>query len=63
MIARKEAYGTAYEFLDFGSYKNVVRWADELSARTPVQRGIRINRIGEGYVRDRHQAIDVDAVM
>jgi len=63
VIARREAYGTAYEFLDFGSYTNVVRWADEIFARTPVKRGIKVNRLGDGLVRDRHQASDIDAVM
>jgi GST-like protein len=62
-IARGEAYVTAHKFLDFGSYKNVNRWADAIGARVPVQRGIRVNRNGEGLVRDRHSAADIDAVM
>jgi GST-like protein len=63
VIARGEAYGTAHRFLDFASYKNVNRWADAIGARTPVQRGIKVNRIGEGLVRERHSAADIDAVM
>lgn len=63
VIARNEAYGTAHKFLDFGSYKNVNRWADQVLARTPVQRGIKVNRNGEGLVRERHEASDIDAVM
>jgi GST-like protein len=62
-IARREAYGTAFQFLDFGSYENVMRWATEIGARVPVQRGTRVNRIGEGYTRERHTAADIDAVM
>jgi GST-like protein len=63
VIARNEAYGTAHRFLDFASYKNVNRWADTIGARTPVQRGIKVNRIGDGLVRERHSAADFDAVM
>lgn len=62
-IARGEAYGTAYRFLDFGSYTHVVRWAEEIFARTAVKRGIKVNRNGEGLVRERHEASDIDAVM
>jgi len=62
-IARGEAYGTAHRFLDFGSYKNVNRWADEVFSRTPVKRGIKVNRNGDGLVRERHSAADIDAVM
>jgi GST-like protein len=63
VIARNEAYATAHRFLDFGSYRHVNRWADAIGARTPVQRGIKVNRIGDGLVRERHQAADIDAVM
>jgi GST-like protein len=63
VIARGEAYGTAHRFLDFASYKNVNRWADAIGGRTPVQRGIKVNRIGEGLVRERHSAADIDVVM
>jgi len=63
MIARGEAYGSAYKFLDFGSYTHVNRWAEELLSRVPVQRGIKVNRIGEGFARERHEAADIDAVI
>jgi GST-like protein len=63
VIARNEAYGTANRFLDFGSYKNVNRWADAIGARNAVQRGIKVNRNGDGLVRERHAASDIDAVM
>jgi GST-like protein len=62
MIARGEAYGSAYKFLDFGSYTHVSRWAEELLSRVPVQRGIKVNRLGEGFARERHEAADIDAV-
>lgn len=34
----------AAEFLDVKSYKNVVRWANEIDARPAVKRGIMVNR-------------------
>ncbi len=58
-----EAYGEAKRFLDIPSYRNVGRWVAEILAREPVQRGIKVNRGGEGYVRERHSAADIDAVM
>ena len=61
--------GRAYnagEFLDVGSYKNVVRWAKQLDAREAVKRG-RIVLAGQGpedeTVKERHSAADVDRVM
>jgi GST-like protein len=62
-IARGETYEGAYEFLDFGSYRNVNRWAAEVLARVPVQRGMRVNLDGEGKTAERHSAADIDAVM
>ncbi|MBK7251337.1 MAG: glutathione-dependent disulfide-bond oxidoreductase [Gammaproteobacteria bacterium] len=60
---RNESYGGAAEFLDFASYRNIARWADELGARRGVQRGLRVNRNGDGCVRERHAAADIDALM
>lgn len=34
----------AAEFLDVASYKNVLRWAEAIDAREPVQRGRMVNR-------------------
>jgi GST-like protein len=62
-IARNEIYETGHRFLDFASYRHVNRWADEVFGRTPVKRGIKVNRIGDGLVPERHQASDIDAVM
>ena len=53
----------AGEFLDVQSYKNVLRWADELQEREPVQRGRIVNRTGDGFVEERHSAADIDAVL
>ena len=50
-------------FLDFASYRNIDRWCRELGEREGLRRGVRVNREGEGYVRDRHSAADIDAVM
>jgi len=53
----------AAEFLDAKSYKNVVRWAEEIWARPAVQRGRRVNRImgpEEDQLPERHDASDLD---
>ncbi len=34
----------AQEFLDVKSYKNIVRWANQIEARPAVQRGARVNK-------------------
>lgn len=60
---RGEAYEGGPEFLDFASYGNINRWATELGQREGVRRGIRVNRNGDGYVRERHSAADIDAVL
>ncbi|WHZ34474.1 glutathione-dependent disulfide-bond oxidoreductase [Sagittula sp. MA-2] len=62
----RTVHGQAYdagEFLDVQSYKNVLRWADELQEREPVQRGRIVNRTGDGFVEERHSAADIDAVL
>jgi GST-like protein len=63
MFHRGEAYAGGGRFLDFPSYKNLARWGEEIGAREPVQRGIRVNREGEGLAPERHSAADIDAVM
>ncbi|MBS28044.1 MAG: glutathione-dependent disulfide-bond oxidoreductase [Alphaproteobacteria bacterium] len=53
----------AAEFLDVASYKNVVRWAEEIQARPAVQRGRRVNKTSgpeELQVHERHAASDLD---
>lgn len=54
---------SAAEFLDVASYKNVMRWANEIDARPAVQRGRMVNRaFGEPelQLRERHDAGDFD---
>ncbi|WP_101757163.1 glutathione-dependent disulfide-bond oxidoreductase [Oceanicoccus sp. KOV_DT_Chl] len=53
----------AAEFLDVQSYKNVLRWAEEIRQRPAVKRGNRVNRIwgdDDNYVAERHDAKDLD---
>lgn len=53
----------AHEFIDAASYTNVIRWAREIDARTPVKRGRMVNRLrGELHeqLRERHDAGDFD---
>jgi GST-like protein len=55
-------YG-AREFLDTASYKNVIRWAQEIKERPAVKRGSRVNRTfgpEEDQVPERHDASDLD---
>lgn len=54
---------SAAEFLDAGSYKNVVRWAKAIDARPAVQRGRMVNRaFGEPHTQlhERHDASDFE---
>lgn len=56
----ENSYG-ASEFLDTGSYRNLVRWAEEIKARPAVQRGRMVNRATgpeELQLRERHDAGD-----
>lgn len=51
----------AAEFLDVSSYKNLQRWAQEVSERPAVQRGRIVNRTwGELALAERHDAADFD---
>ncbi len=60
------AKGTLYEageFLDVESYKNVIRWTDEIADREPVKRGRMVNRAWgkpESQLVERHDASDFD---
>lgn len=62
-LSRGEAYGDAATFLDMANYRHLGRWTDLIGARKAVQRGSRVNRDGEGFVRERHSAADINAVM
>ena len=53
----------AAEFLDVESYKNIMRWAEEVDARPAVQRGRMVNRaFGEPHTQlhERHDASDFE---
>ncbi|MVT00960.1 glutathione-dependent disulfide-bond oxidoreductase [Devosia marina] len=59
------AYNAA-EFLDVGTYKNVIRWAEQIDAREPVKRGRCVNSGGgpeDEQLHERHSAADVDKVV
>jgi GSH-dependent disulfide-bond oxidoreductase len=61
--------GRAYnagEFLDVGSYTNVVRWAKQVDAREAVKRGRCVNAAGgpeDEQLAERHSAADIDKVL
>ena len=60
-LAAGKVYDAA-EFLDAKSYKNVLRWNDQIAERTPVARGRRVNRAWgeeELQVLERHSASDI----
>ncbi len=64
-VARGDGYTGAAEFLNTAEYKHFNRWAEEVAAREPVQRGRLVNR-GTGpeefRLAERHTAADVDAI-
>ena len=58
----RNAYNSA-EFLDLASYKNVVRWAEEIAERPAYKRGSRVNRAPspeDDAIVERHDASDLD---
>ncbi len=57
-----EAYGDAADFLQVNEYKNVQRWADLCLEREGVKRGLIVNLTGEGKIKERHSASDIDDV-
>lgn len=62
-LVKNKVYEAA-EFLDAESYKNVIRWTDEIAEREPVKRGRRVNRSWgpeETQLAERHSASDFDA--
>ena len=62
-FVRGDSYGDASTFLDVPSYRNLMRWGQEIGEREPVRRGRIVNRDGEGFLRERHSASDIDAVL
>ena len=60
-VALGRSYGDSNVFLDTASYKNVMRWAEAIAARAPVQRGARVNKTWgpeDEQLRERHDAAD-----
>ena len=58
----RNAYNAA-EFLYLASYKNVVRWAEEIAERPAYKRGSRVNRAPspeDNAIVERHDASDLD---
>lgn len=53
------AYNAA-TFLSVHEYEHVNRWAAEIKARPAVARGRRVNLNGDGNIRERHSAADLD---
>lgn len=54
-------YGDATTFLEGDSYRNVLRWNNEIAARPAVQRGLMVNRTSgdpAGQLHERHDASD-----
>ena len=54
----------AAEFLQTHSYKNLLRWTEEVASREAVKRGVMVNRTwGEldEQLHERHDASDFDA--
>ena len=63
MLVLKNAYNAA-KFLDVASYKNVIRWAEEIAERPAFKRGTRVNRAPSGpddnAIVERHESSDLD---
>ena len=62
-ITVNQSYPEAGTFLDGASYKNVLRWFEEIGARPAVKRGVMVNRTsGElsEQLHERHDASDFE---
>ncbi len=61
-LVKNRVYEAA-EFLQAHTYKNLVRWTEEVGSRAAVKRGVMVNRTwGElsGQLHERHDASDFD---
>ena len=61
-LATENMYGGG-EFIQAETYLNVIRWANEINARPPVERGRRVNRPWgpkETRVTERHSPADFE---
>lgn len=64
-LVRANSYDAA-EFLSVEEYPHLIRWATQIGARVPVQRGRLVNRVagpGDAGVPERHSAADIDIVL
>jgi GST-like protein len=60
-LVRGLLYNDSATFLDAASYKNVLRWTEQIGQRPPVKRGVRVNRAwGDSALPERHDAADFD---
>jgi len=62
-LALGRSYGDANVFLDTGSYKHVMRWAEAIDARPAVKRGRMVNRNwgdADMQLPERHSVADFD---
>jgi GST-like protein len=63
LIVLGKLYTGSAEFLDVASYKNLVRWAEEVFARPAVKRGCMVNKTWgepETQLAERHEALDFE---
>lgn len=61
----RTVFGDSYdagEFLSVHEYDHVLRWAREIDDRPAVKRGKRVNRTGDGFLKERHAASDFDGL-
>ncbi|GLR47865.1 glutathione-dependent disulfide-bond oxidoreductase [Sphingomonas astaxanthinifaciens] len=62
-VALNRTYEGAGEFLDAQSYRNLIRWAEQIDARPAVKRGRIVNVMrGDLQLRERHSAADFEAL-
>jgi GST-like protein len=61
VLYNDKAYGGVRAFLQFDTYTHVVAWIKRIEARPAVQRGLRVNGMGDDAVRERHSKADFDA--
>ncbi|WP_330647277.1 glutathione-dependent disulfide-bond oxidoreductase [Thioclava sp. FTW29] len=59
-LVEGKRYGDAATFLQVQDYTHLARWTAEMAARPAVQRGCRVNSMGENGVPNRHSAADLD---
>ncbi len=60
-LVQGRLYNDSATFLQVHTYKNLVRWTNEIAEREPVKRGIMVNRTWgdlEGQLHERHDASD-----